>query len=146
MSGIIGVSPDMKSGVVGAFSPRTKIGRLERELDAASGTQQITGIGFQPVYIEFSGAVDDQLSVFFGWADITNDDQHYLQNRPSASNDWKIDGTADLSLYLVGDGSANNCQQGKVTATDSDSFTITWTKFNSPGSLTMKIIWRAYRY
>tara|TARA_R100001530_G_C4226355_1_gene131410 strand:+ start:165 stop:608 length:444 start_codon:yes stop_codon:yes gene_type:complete len=147
MSGIIGVSPDMRSGRVGVFPPQRKIGKLERELDAASGTQQITGIGFQPVFIEFTGAVDDQLSVFFGWSDITNDEEHWVGNRPSASSDWKIDQTVNLSLYLVGDGNANNCQQGTVSATDSDSFTISWTKFSSPGSgLTMKIIYRAYRY
>ena len=129
------------------FPVQRKIGRIERALDAASGTQQVTGIGFQPVYIEFTGAVDDQLSVFHGFADLTNNDQHWVGNRPHASNDWKVDQTVDLSLYLVGDGSANNCQQGKVTATDSDSFTITWTKFNSPSAgLTMKIIYRAYRY
>ena len=129
------------------FPTQRKIGMFSRFLDAASGTQQIFGIGFQPKFIEFTGAVDNQLSVFHGWADLINDNQHWVGNRPSASNDWVVDQTVDLSLYLVGDGSANNCQQGKVTATDSDSFTITWTKFGAPSSgLTMKIIYRAYRY
>ena len=155
MTGELGTGVTLGSAVTGSpnlnlgnatFPQQRKIGRIERAFDAASGTQQVTGIGFQPVYIEFTGAVDDQLSVFHGWADLVNEDQHWVGNRPSASDDWKVDQTVDLSLYLVGDGSANNCQQGKVTATDSDSFTITWTKFNSPGSLTMRIIYRAYRY
>jgi len=127
------------------FPTQRKMGMLERAFDAADGTQQITGIGFQPVFVEFTIVCNDQLSIGFGWDDLTN--QNYIVKRPSASGDWKVNGSAGYSLYVVGDGSGNNGQRGSITASDSDSFTITWDKFGSPGSgITMKCIYVAYRY
>ena len=139
---------NLTTGTIGTgvtFPTQRKMGMLERAFDAADGTQQITGIGFQPVFVEFTIVCNDQLSIGFGWDDLTN--QNYIVKRPSASGDWKVNGSAGYSLYVVGDGSGNNGQRGSITASDSDSFTITWDKFGSPGSgITMKCIYVAYRY
>ena len=121
------------------------MGTFSRELNDADGTQQITGIGFQPVFVEFTIVVDNYSSIGFGWTDFTN--QNVIVKRPSAGNDWRAHMEAGYSLYVVGDGSANNGQRGSITASDSDSFTITWDLFGSPSAgQTCNCIYVAYRY
>jgi hypothetical protein len=103
---------------------------ISRNMTAASGDQDITGMGFQPsvVYVMAgSGGQADLGSV--GWSDFTKQACLYSEatNYPGQRN---LNNTC--TVWMV-QSSSGITQKGTVTAL-TDGVRITWTKQGSPAS------------
>jgi hypothetical protein len=105
-----------------------KIIILSRVLSAASGNVSYTGVGFQPVLVEFLAGVGGAL----GYMSTGNDDgtNHtaigVLGGGTAAAYQTAFSG-------LVGDNAAGtNFQKFLIATMDVDGFTLTWTKTGTP--------------
>lgn len=106
---------------VGAF----KVGSFSRDMTAASGTQAVTGIGFQPkavIFLAVYTVTSSSLSV--GIDDGTTSGEVNIFNASVT-----YDGASGRSIAL-GDGT--NFQRGPVSSFDSDGFTINFSKGGTP--------------
>lgn len=94
-----------------------------RDLTAASGDVSYTGIGFTPSRILFIGGISDSIS--WGVDSITEKNccNIYLGAAISVSNNYSI---------IARTSASSNYQRAVVSSFDSDGFTLTWTKNNSP--------------
>ncbi|RJO64154.1 MAG: hypothetical protein C4540_04550 [Candidatus Omnitrophota bacterium] len=111
-----------------------KIGSFSHDLSSASGTQTITGVGFTPEMVMFSGSRgDDYFKLFNGYDDGTNRYSVFGYGNTLSTN-------TSNSLYLF-DG-ISNYKIGYVFEFNSDGFVINWTKTNSPTG-TMTIFYKA---
>lgn len=133
---IVGVMPSGASGavltsrgntVVPVFAsniPRLKVGTFTYDLTTASGTQAVTGVGFQPKALAFIGYLTS-----IGWASWGFDD---------GTDHYGFDTEADAKYYTMASKSigigttAGNYQYGAATTMGADGFTITWTKVGTP--------------
>jgi len=110
-----------------------KVGTFTRDTAAASGNQSITGVGFTPKAILFMGGQSSTAEVAWGLSDGTNENDLYNRNTISAGT-WGIGN--NRALTFVEDGTKD--YSGTVASLDSDGFTITWTRTNTPtGTLTI---------
>jgi len=112
-------------------------GTFTRTVAEGSGTQAITGVGFQPTVIHFiaksatAGAAHGPIS--WGYAERTGDTNFcmYLQG-DDATQMYEIS-TASIFVKTV----ANNQYSGTVTAYGTDGFTVQWTLVGNPGTVTV---------
>jgi len=115
------------------------IGTFTRDISTADGTQAVTGVGFQPTHIIFKGNVNAVAGGFsVGFDDGTTRSTSGADGS-NASTFIAGHSTADISI-LCRDvaGVSGASYEGKASSLDSDGFTITWNKINSPtGSLVM---------
>jgi len=123
----------------GATSGATshKIGSFTRDMSLASGTQAITGVGFQPKVVWFISALGTRLS-------------NGYDDGSSCVCQWFLFGftgnagilTSFSIVYYV---DSTTKYEGKIQSMDSDGFTISWTKTGSPtGTLTVGYL--AFKY
>lgn len=99
------------------------VGLFTRDVSTASGTQAITGVGFQPSAVIFFASVDG--SAVASWGLAKNITRHIATyNGPTV---YTLS-TQCIGIYI----SAGNFNQGDVTTWGADGFTITWTKGGSP--------------
>lgn len=133
----IGATPDL-SGYGDMFYANTRIatGSFTKNLTEASGTQQVT-VGFQPKAVIFFGSIDNAAKGLSIGIDNTN-------NTVKAQVGGSVWGqyTSNISIYVAG--AVDGDQFAKITATDSTSFTLSWTKEGSPTG-TAVIHWMAFR-
>ena len=118
---------------------RFYIGTFTRDVSTASGTQAITGVGFQPKGIISLAVIGGTSQISVG---IDTDtamgviaDQH-----GTTANTYT--GTSTQSIVLVV--STGNDYQGNIASFDSDGFTLNWTKTGSPTG-TASIFYLAFR-
>jgi hypothetical protein len=101
-----------------------KIGQFTRDTSLASGTQAITGVGFEPRVVIFLGVLDaaaGQMSV--GFDDVTN--HHCIMDYTNVSpNYWLAQNNLSINLFQA----SGVAYTGKIQSMDSDGFTILWTK------------------
>ncbi len=124
--------------VSGEFSVglRAFTGSFTRDTNTASGTQEITGVGFQPVTVMFAFAQTStpDAETSFGFDDGTNSHSVALQHNINA-NDWDVSGSSSI-FDIEGSGVR---YEGTVSTFNSDGFTITWTRVSTPaGTITIK--------
>ena len=120
----------------------TYIGYFTRDLSTASGSQAITGVGFEPaalyimaVHPYTAGYFTDEVS----WGLVNAGSSYVLENSGNASADsWDFSNVA--AVYLI-QASSSNYNYASI-ALDADGFTLTWTKGGSPTG-TAKIIYLA---
>ena len=118
---------------------RFKVGSFSRDTSLASGTQEITGLGFSPKLVNFFASYNGAVGASWGFDDISGT-VAISDNHGNAANTFAFDGTN--SIYSVKTGT--DYTTGKITTRGTDGFTITWTKTGSPtGSL--NIFYVAYR-
>lgn len=137
MSGIRGVSPNMRSGVIGAGIIKAKMGNYQFDQSMASGTVSITGVGFQGNFIEGwvnYTASSSAILRSYGYAKIVGSTitQQCTQFVSDTSN-------STLSGYFASSSDATsgvdtNMQKFSLTSFDLDGFTFANTKSGSPGS------------
>ena len=118
----------------------TFIGSLTRDTTTASGTQAVTGVGFQPRVIIFLAAqagVAGEASIGFddgGTGETALASQHNL-----TADSWTANGGSDLSIADFE--SSTLIYEGEVTTLGSDGFTITWTRTSTPsGTLNVRFL------
>lgn len=107
---------------IAASGLSSKFVSATRDISLASGTQAITGAGFQPTACILLAAVTGTAFYSTGIAD-------------SATNEGSIDfasGTYNITLNLARVGAAGGRADAVVTSWDADGVTLTWTKVSSP--------------
>jgi len=138
MSGIIGVSPDMKSGVLGAGIIKAKMGVYFFDQGMASGNVSITGVGFQGNYIEawvnYTGGINYSLRSY-GYAKkvgstITQQVIQFSQNSATAVLTTHFASTSDSTSTEDG-----AYQKFALTSFDSDGFTFANTLTSTPSTV-----------
>ena len=113
---------------------RAHIGTFTRDLTTASGTQNVTGIGFTPTQVFMMGAINGSTVVSFGLDDGTTHGSVFNDYQDIANSGGLLTTFSVIAVTAVG----NTFQQAKITALASDQFTLTWTKTGSPpGTITM---------
>jgi len=110
------------------------MGRFVIDTATATGTQSVTGVGFQPVFVIFIAAEPASDEVSWGYDTsslrdcIGRDGANYFWNGENHSIQAREDSTTDA-------------YSGKVNSFDSDGFTIGWTKTGTPtGNLSVMFL------
>jgi len=116
-----------------------KVGSFTRDLSTASGTQAITGVGFEPTAVMFFAIVDTTTQTSWGMDDGTISSAN-MDNYGDTANTYRND--LGHSIWLRPN--ATNYSYAKITSLDSDGFTLTWVKNNSPTG-TATIMYMAFR-
>lgn len=120
------------SGNVVDIELKSKVDSFQVD-SSTTGSQSVTGVGFTPTLLILMGTDDTTAETFFGFTTgVGNDKTLYLYGAATWDTDDK--------LYTNSDGT--NSQSATLTSFDSDGFTITKTKSNSPSG-TLDIIYFA---
>jgi hypothetical protein len=129
-----GISVTNGSGVAGNPTvaldftvPHFKVGSFTRDISTATGTQAITGVGFQPTAILIFGGVTGSAAISAGFSDGST--HGGLSNGHLASADtWAV---LTTELIRINQGSGN-FYDGTISAFGADGFTVSWTKNGTP--------------
>jgi len=115
---------------------QVKVGEFNYVIDTSSGTQAITGVGFQPIALWIFAGPDRGTSPppVFGGSDGTTDG-NVASIHPTADHLWD----ANTSNLIDIETSAGNTATAVLTSFDADGFTLTWTKTGSPPTQTILI-------
>jgi hypothetical protein len=105
-----------------------------RDMSLASGTQAVTGVGFEPKFIimlsSFSGGVLGTAS--WGFTSGPGEDTSMWDRGQTAANTYG-DGNAVIRIDAAG-----GDYVGSLSSFDSDGFTISWVRTSAPtGTLQM---------
>jgi len=114
-------------------------GTFTRSLSTATGTQAITGVGFEPDVIFIHGITSALTAAT--WGVHSSSAQRSMWTRdPSLAHSWGHFDTS-IAYCLVSGGNI----KGVMASIDADGFTITWTRSSSPaGTHYMNYIcWKA---
>lgn len=120
---------------------KVKVGATTRDIATASGTQAITGVGFQPKYIQFEGSLGGNIQSFHGCFDGTTGRCNYTPDfsaSPTAGK-WQVDGGGNSITVVF---SSSNYYTATV-AFNADGFTLTWTKTGTTSG-TINIIYSCF--
>ncbi len=122
--------------LLGALS-KVKVGNFSRDIATATGSQVVTGVGFTPRLLVFTGGVNGTAKVSLtGFTDGTTHAVTFDNGNASADT---YGASATQDLYFVASGS--DYTSGIVSSLDSDGFTISWIKTGSPtGTATISYI------
>lgn len=103
---------------------QSKVIASTRDLTAATATVAYTGVGFKPRAVLAFGAINFSIASFgFGDSALTN---RVVHNTGGGTTFY-----ASTALMLF-ETSSNNYQTAGLASLDSDGFSITWTKVNTP--------------
>ena len=122
--------------VAAAADMQVKVGEFNYVIDTASGTQAITGVGFQPTGLWIFAGADRGINpppVFGGTDGTTQGNVAAIHS--TAANAWDAN-TANLIDIET---SAGNTATAVVASFDADGFTLTWTKTGAPPTQTILI-------
>lgn len=111
------------SGIVTA---KYKVGTFTRDMTIATGAQAVTGVGFRPTYIEFTGAVPTDPNISHGASDGTNHISSYKDDANAAA-DVVTSANPILLFPTLGD-----TQRVTSIVFDADGFTLQWQKNGTP--------------
>lgn len=107
-----------------SYGTRSKVIASTRDLTAATATVAYTGVGFKPRAVLAFGAINFSIASFgFGDSALTN---RVVHNTGGGTTFY-----ASTALMLF-ETSSNNYQTAGLASLDSDGFSITWTKVNTP--------------
>ena len=109
------------------------VGSFTRDTTVASGTQAVTGVGFQPSAVIFFMAQGSATEMSIGLDSGTTSLAVY-DTFPDAADTYGISTTLSIFDFQAG----GTFYQGEVTSLGTDGFTITWTRTGAPaGTLTI---------
>ena len=141
MSGIIGVSPDMRSGVVGLPPPSmTKLLQITRTYTEGGGSESITGVGFSPSAIIVVGA-SEPVGYGVGIGSVTTSQTtntttvtaatSTTSHRSSYDTDWgRYEHGSDAAVFRDTAGSYNRWA-AHLTSLDADGATFSFTEYDT---------------
>ena len=126
-----GTAPEYATGI--------KLGSFTRDISIASGTQQITGVGFKPSLVAFFANVSGNAATSIGATDGVTKAAVYNRHNVVANTWYSVIGYF-TSLAMTG---SDEYDASAITL-DADGFTITWTRTGSPtGTATgIYLVWR----
>lgn len=117
-----------------------KVGYFTRDTALASGTQEVTGVGFQPRAVIFI-ATQSGTAGETSWGFDDGSTPYVLADYGAiAAGQHYMLSAKSIRLWQA----ANDSYDGKVNSFDSDGFTIGWTKNNNPSG-TAEVIYIALR-
>lgn len=100
-----------------------KVGSFTRDTSLASGTQNVTGVGFKPSAIILFGLVDGTIQASWGFTDGISD-KAFSDGSAYTADTYSDAGNVMLSLFQT-NAIYYYCN---IASFDADGFTITWTK------------------
>lgn len=105
----------------------SKLASTTYDVSTASGTQAISGIGFQPSLVIILSNIGSGAAASIGFDNGTN---HYCiaNNYPVIAGSWSSQSIFSIFPQV----SSGNYQVGYISAFSGDGFTITWAKTGSP--------------
>lgn len=116
----------------------SKVITATRDMTAATGNVAYTGVGFTPTSIIAFATIDGTVyPISWGFSDSALTEKSLARN-----NDTFWYGSLNALVYAVQAAGAN--QTCVVASYDTDGFTLTWTKANSPTG-TLNIIFLCFR-
>ena len=119
---------------------RTKTIQATHLLDAASGSQAITGVGFMPTSVHAFAIVTGSRRISInGFADATKN-PYCIFDDPDTAGTYRYE---NILLRIVD--TSGNQQDAGITSYDSDGITLSWTKTGSPGAGTIQLFFIFYR-
>ena len=113
--------------IVGALYPRFFVGSFTRDTTVASGTQAVTGVGFQPKAVIFIAVVSGTARASIG-VDIRTAQGGISDDHNTIADTWNV--LSAYSIFLESGGGAN--YGGEISTLGADGFTVTWTKTGNP--------------
>ena len=124
----------VKDGDIPNARLNTKVIKATRDLTAASGDVEYSGVGFMPTALICIGAIGSADNAFWGISDSDKTDK-YMKRQGGTFG-------APGDNYLINvEPVSNNWQIATVKSYNADGFTLTWTKSSSPtGTLTMMFL------
>lgn len=114
-----------------------KVGNFTRDTSTASGTQAVTGVGFQPRAVIFLANQSGTKEMSVGVDDGTTKGCVYQQ---TTAGNFGVNANA----IVADESSGVNNYIGSISSLDSDGFTISWTKTGSPTG-TLSVYYLALR-
>lgn len=133
---------DGTANFVGApySSANQKEGSTTRDMTTASGTQAVTGVGFQPTLVLFFYAVSGNAAWGIGY-DSGSSPKTVADAHNSSANTMA---TSNNSIRAIMGSAGVTEYTGIISSMDADGFTITWTKTGSPTG-TLSIFYIAFK-
>lgn len=101
-------------------------GSFTRDLTLASGTQAVTGVGFSPRALFFTGIISATGELCWGKANDPSSEFVVWQTSGAGG----VQSLPNASIFY--DRGSTNTYKGELNSLDADGFTINWTKQNSP--------------
>lgn len=133
------MTPQRVSQAISALGGVTvAVGSFTRDMTTATGTQAVTGVGFQPSAIAFLAVQNNATgNMSAGWSAGSSDNQGIIDRHVEGADTWT---SSTLHCIQSNQGASVN-YQGKIDSFDSDGFTISWTKQGATtGTLTIKYL------
>lgn len=128
-----GTAPEWTSGI--------KVGTFTRDMSAASGDVDYTGIGFKPSVIIFFGGISlSFINTYIGFDDGT---KGYALYNYGYSIPGQIAWRNTASILLAT--AAGVFQSAFIKTFNADGFTLTWAKNGTPGANTATMFYLAIR-
>lgn len=109
-----------------ASSRQSATGTFNRDLTAASGNVSYTGVGFTPTELYVSGVLSS-ICISNGFSNSSRAEQCVFSAMSAAYTQGGV--SANVTLIVS---ASNAFQTAQVNSYDSDGFTLTWSKTNSP--------------
>lgn len=103
------------------------VGAFTRDLTAANGTQESPSLGFSPKAVFLFAGVESATPMSIGFDDGSTSGCIASRNAVAA-NTWNVGSTKSIVMIT----SASDQNLAEVTTLGADTFTLTWTKTNSP--------------
>lgn len=117
------------------------ISSITRALDAASGDEVYTGLGFQPTSIEFNAYVNTAVEQSIGFCGLTNVG---YKNR-CVTSDAANAKTGSTNCIKIIKPTAADISSAVLKSFDKDGFTLTWTKTGAPSAVNLSVEFIARR-
>jgi hypothetical protein len=120
---------------------QVKVGTFSRIATTGSGTQVITGVGFQPVAVLLSCSMAvSPFASFSGYDDATTA-ECITDYSSTSSNTYLPSGHHSVDCRIA----SGNTQMGKISSMDSNGFTFSWTLSGAGHGYTMTVNYIALR-
>jgi hypothetical protein len=121
-------------------APSVATSYFTRNLDAASGAQVVTGVGFRPTSVEFFASVDTSSVRSVGACDASS----AIRNRCLSTDAAGANHSSADCIRIIKD-TAGNEQKAVLASFDADGFTLTWTKVGAPPANSLVVNYVARR-
>ena len=134
-----GITITNGAGTITVATGAGEMGTFTRDISAATGAVNYTGVGFQPRLVLFFAATEEAGEASWGM-DRESEEIVIFYNQGVTDNTFQT--TTGASIELIT--SAGNLHTGNITTMGTDGFTITWTKTGTPTG-TATIAYEAWR-
>lgn len=137
--------PNETGTILTTATDRFEVGQFTRDFTTATGTQAVTGVGFEPKAIYFMasiGLATGHTSWGFTSGTAAADNLVLWDDYGTTADTYSITGTARCILILE---TATKFQIGTLSSFGSDGFTISWIKTGTTSAGTVTVQYMAFK-